>query len=101
MQDESFGPIVCVSRVSSDDAAIEMMNDSQYGLTAAVYGMDRIRAERILEKVQTGTAYFNCCDWVSPYLPWTGRQNSGIGGTCGESGIRAFVRPKAYHFRSV
>jgi acyl-CoA reductase-like NAD-dependent aldehyde dehydrogenase len=73
------------------------MNDTEYGLTAAVYTPDRARAERILRQVDAGTVYWNCCDRVSPRLPWTGRRHSGIGSTLGVPGIRAFVQPKAYH----
>ncbi|HEU4558885.1 MAG TPA: aldehyde dehydrogenase family protein, partial [Longimicrobium sp.] len=58
----------------------------------------RQRAERVLAKVDAGTVYWNCCDRVSPRLPWTGRRHSGIGSTLGTIGIRAFVQPKAWHF---
>src|SRR2546428_12417569 len=73
------------------------MNDTDYGLTAAVYTPDRARAERLLARVNTGTAYWNCCDRVSPRLPWTGRGASGLGVTLAREGIAAFVRPKAWH----
>jgi acyl-CoA reductase-like NAD-dependent aldehyde dehydrogenase len=75
------------------------MNDTDYGLTAGVYGSSRERAERILSAVNSGTVYWNCCDRVSPRLPWTGRRHSGIGSTLSTHGIRAFVQPKAWHLR--
>lgn len=97
MREETFGPVIGIMEVEDDDDAIRRMNDTEYGLTAAVYTPDRDRAGRILRRVNAGTAYWNCCDRVSPRLPWTGRGHSGIGSTLGEIGIRAFVQPKAYH----
>jgi acyl-CoA reductase-like NAD-dependent aldehyde dehydrogenase len=100
MRDESFGPIIGIQVVKSDEEALAAMNDTEYGLTAGVYGKSRERAEAILRGVQSGTAYFNCCDRVSPRLPWTGRRHSGIGSTLSTHGIRAFVQPKAWHWRA-
>jgi acyl-CoA reductase-like NAD-dependent aldehyde dehydrogenase len=99
MRDESFGPIIGIQRVTGDDEAVELMNDTDYGLTAGVYSRDEARARRILELVDAGSAYWNCCDRVSPRLPWSGRGHSGIGSTLSALGIRAFVRPKAWHLR--
>jgi acyl-CoA reductase-like NAD-dependent aldehyde dehydrogenase len=99
MKEESFGPIIGVQSVANDARAIAMMNDTDYGLTAGVYARDQGRAESILSEVDSGTAYWNCCDRVSPRLPWTGRKHSGIGSTLSTAGIRAFARPKAYHLR--
>jgi len=98
MREESFGPVIGIMQVADDDEAVRLMNDTEYGLTAAVYTPDRARAERILARVDAGTVYWNCCDRVSPRLPWTGRRHSGIGSTLGTIGIRAFVQPKAWHF---
>lgn len=100
MRDESFGPIIGIQEVRDDAEATALMNDTEYGLTAAVYTPDRARAETILGGVNAGTAYWNCCDRVSPRLPWTGRKHSGIGTTLSVAGIRAFVQPKAWHLRS-
>jgi len=101
MREETFGPLIGLARVGSDDEAVALMNDTAYGLTAAVYTADRGRAERLLGRVDTGTAYWNCCDRVSPRLPWTGRGTSGLGVTLSRDGIAAFVRPKAWHLRGV
>jgi acyl-CoA reductase-like NAD-dependent aldehyde dehydrogenase len=100
MRDESFGPLIGIQRVSDDEQAVGLMNDTAYGLTAGVYSSDRERARRILSRVNSGSVYWNCCDRVSPRLPWTGRGHSGIGSTLGRDGIRAFVQPKAWHLRS-
>jgi acyl-CoA reductase-like NAD-dependent aldehyde dehydrogenase len=100
MRDESFGPLIGIQRVADDEEAVGLMNDTPYGLTAGVYTPDRERARRILARIDSGSVYWNCCDRVSPRLPWTGRGHSGIGSTLGREGIRAFVQPKAWHLRS-
>jgi acyl-CoA reductase-like NAD-dependent aldehyde dehydrogenase len=99
MREESFGPIIGIQEVRDDSEATAMMNDTEYGLTAAVYSRDRARAERILAEVNAGSAYWNCCDRVSPRLPWSGRKNSGLGTTLSVAGIRSFVQPKAFHLK--
>jgi acyl-CoA reductase-like NAD-dependent aldehyde dehydrogenase len=100
MRDESFGPIIGIQVVGSDDEAVRAMNDTEYGLTAGVYTKDRARAEQLLARVNAGSVYWNCCDRVSPRLPWTGRRHSGIGSTLSTHGIRTFLQPKAWHLRS-
>jgi acyl-CoA reductase-like NAD-dependent aldehyde dehydrogenase len=99
MRDETFGPVIGIQKVESDAEAIALMNDTAYGLTAAVYTPDRQRAVEILRQVRSGTAYWNCCDRVSPYLPWTGRGQSGFGSTLSLDGIRSFVQPRSWHLR--
>jgi len=100
MRDESFGPVIGIMPVKSDAEAVKLMNDTEYGLTAGVYTADRKRAEKILEGVSSGSVYWNCCDRVSPRLPWSGVGNSGIGLTLSTYGIETFTRPKAWHLRS-
>jgi acyl-CoA reductase-like NAD-dependent aldehyde dehydrogenase len=100
MREESFGPIIGIQRVKDDEQAVAAMNDTEYGLTAGVYTKDRARAERILSRVDAGSAYWNCCDRVSPRLPWSGRRHSGLGLTLSRYGILAFTKPKAWHLRS-
>ncbi len=99
MTEESFGPIIGIQKVTDDEEAVALMQDTDYGLTAAVYADTQERAEQVLSKINTGTAYWNCCDRVSARLPWSGRKHSGIGTTLSYLGIRAFVKPKAYHLR--
>lgn len=100
MREESFGPIIGIMAAKDDDAAIRLMNDTSYGLTAGVYTEDRQRAERILGQLKAGSVYWNCCDRVSPRLPWSGVGDSGIGLTLSTYGIETFTRPKAWHLRS-
>jgi acyl-CoA reductase-like NAD-dependent aldehyde dehydrogenase len=99
MRDESFGPVIGIMAVKNDAEAVRLMNDTEYGLTAAVYTPDRKRAERILSEVNSGSVYWNCCDRVSPRLPWSGVGNSGVGLTLSTAGIETFTRPKAWHLR--
>ena len=99
MRDESFGPVIGIQKVKDDSEAVLMMNDSEYGLTAGVYTPDEKRARRILAKVRSGSVYWNCCDRVSPRLPWSGVGHSGIGLTLSTYGIQTFTRPKAWHLR--
>jgi acyl-CoA reductase-like NAD-dependent aldehyde dehydrogenase len=100
MRDESFGPIIGIQAVADDEAAVDLMNDTEYGLTAGVYTKDERRAKRILSQVNAGTVYWNCCDRVSPRLPWSGVKHSGIGLTLSTYGIQTFTRPKAWHLKA-
>jgi acyl-CoA reductase-like NAD-dependent aldehyde dehydrogenase len=99
MRDETFGPVIGIQKVSGDDEAVRLMNDTEYGLTAGVYTPDEARAKAILGQVRSGSAYWNCCDRVSPRLPWSGIGHSGVGLTLSTYGIQAFTRPKAWHLR--
>jgi acyl-CoA reductase-like NAD-dependent aldehyde dehydrogenase len=100
MREESFGPVIGLQAVADDEEAVARMRDTEYGLTAGIYTPDRERAEAILARMDTGSVYWNCCDRVSPRLPWSGRRHSGQGVTLGRPGIRAFTRPKAWHLRA-
>jgi acyl-CoA reductase-like NAD-dependent aldehyde dehydrogenase len=99
MKEESFGPIIGIMKVKDDEEAVRLMQDSEYGLTAAVYTTDKQRAEKILQQVNAGSGYWNCCDRVSAPLPWSGRKHSGFGVTLSHAGLQSFVRPKAWHLR--
>lgn len=99
MREESFGPIIGIMKVKGDDEASELMKDTEYGLTAAVYSSSQSRAENILRQINSGTGYWNCCDRVSAALPWSGRNHSGFGATLSHAGLRAFTKTKAYHMR--
>ena len=100
MRDETFGPVIGIQPVAGDDEAVDLMNDTRYGLTAGIYSADETRARNLLSRVRAGSVYWNCCDRVSPRLPWSGVGDSGIGLTLSREGIRTFTRPKAWHLRS-
>jgi acyl-CoA reductase-like NAD-dependent aldehyde dehydrogenase len=99
MREESFGPVIGLMSVRDDAEAVKLMNDTDYGLTAGIYTPERRRAERVLSQVRCGSAYWNCCDRVSPRLPWSGVGDSGVGLTLSTYGIETFTRPKAWHLR--
>ena len=99
MREESFGPLIGVQKVASDEEALSLMNDTRYGLTAGVYTRDETKARSLLAQVNAGSVYWNCCDRVSPRLPWSGVGDSGIGLTLSTAGIQTFTRTKAWHLR--
>ena len=99
MREESFGPLIGIQKVGGDDEAVRLMNDTRYGLTAGVYTPNEERARRLLSQLNAGSVYWNCCDRVSPRLPWSGYGDSGIGLTLSTYGIQAFTRPRAWHLR--
>ena len=99
MREESFGPLIGIQKVSGDEEAVTRMNDSRYGLTAGVFTPDEARAKQLLAQVNAGSVYWNCCDRVSPRLPWSGCGDSGLGLTLSTYGIQAYTRPRAWHLR--
>lgn len=100
MSEESFGPVIGLMKVASDEEAIRLMNDSQYGLTAAIWTMDEDAAIRIGDAIETGTWFMNRCDYLDPALAWTGVKDSGRGCTLSRLGFDAFTRPKSFHLRT-
>jgi len=96
---ESFGPIVPVMPVDSDDEALAKMNDSRLGLTASVWTRDRERAARFARDLEAGTVFMNRCDYLDPLLPWSGWKDSGRGASLSVLGFEALTRPKSVHFR--
>jgi acyl-CoA reductase-like NAD-dependent aldehyde dehydrogenase len=99
MTEETFGPVVGIMAVDSDDEAVSLMNDSAYGLTASVWTQDVDAAIAIGERVDTGTWYLNRCDYLDPALAWTGVKDSGRGVTLSTLGYHALTRPKSFHLR--
>jgi acyl-CoA reductase-like NAD-dependent aldehyde dehydrogenase len=100
MRDESFGPVIGIVKVKSDEEAIGLMNDSPYGLTAAIWTSDEEAAIRIGERVETGTWFMNRCDYLDPALAWTGVKDSGRGCTLSRVGYEQLTRPKSFHLRT-
>jgi acyl-CoA reductase-like NAD-dependent aldehyde dehydrogenase len=101
MTEETFGPIVGIMKVASDEEAIKLMNDSQYGLTAAIWTQDEAAAIKIGDRVETGTWFMNRCDYLDPELAWTGVKDSGRGCTLSRLGFDYLTRPKSFHLRTV
>ncbi|CAN7720303.1 aldehyde dehydrogenase family protein (plasmid) [Aminobacter sp. NyZ550] len=101
MRDESFGPVVGIMKVSGDEQALELMNDSEFGLTASLWTKDPERAARIGAEVETGTVFMNRADYLDPALCWTGVKSTGRGGSLSVIGFQNLTRPKSYHLKKV
>ena len=99
MQRESFGPILPIAPVDSDEEALARMNASSLGLTASVWTRDPERVERMARSLEYGTVFMNRCDHVDPSLPWSGWKESGRGASLSRLGFDQLTRPKALHFR--
>ncbi|MBV9260497.1 MAG: aldehyde dehydrogenase family protein [Pseudolabrys sp.] len=101
MTEESFGPVVGIMKVKSDEEAVALMNDSEFGLTAAIWTSDADAAIAIGDRIETGTVFMNRCDYLDPALSWTGVKNSGRGVTLSALGYEHLTQPKSFHLRVV
>jgi acyl-CoA reductase-like NAD-dependent aldehyde dehydrogenase len=99
MREETFGPAVGIMPVATDEEALQLMNDRDFGLTAAIFSADAARAEVLGDALEAGTVFLNRCDYLDPSLAWTGVKNSGRGCTLSRIGFEQLTRPKSYHFR--
>ncbi len=99
MRDESFGPVVGIMPVRDDAHAVELMNDSDFGLTASLWTRDTARAEAIADRIETGTVFMNRADYLDPGLCWTGCKSTGRGGGLSVIGYHNLTRPKSYHLK--
>ena len=99
MTEESFGPVIGIMKVSSDDEAVALMNDSKYGLTASIWTLDYDAALSIGDRVETGTFFVNRCDYLDPALAWTGVKDTGHGITLSTLGFGALTRAKSFHVK--
>ena len=100
MVEESFGPVIGIMKVDSDDEAVRLMNDSPYGLTASIWTADADVAIALGDRIETGTCYMNRCDYVDPALVWTGVKDTGRGVALSVLGFDSFVRPKSFHLKT-
>lgn len=101
MTEESFGPVVGIQKVGSDEEAIELMNDSEYGLTASIFTRNIEQGVALGQQVETGTFFINRCDYLDPELAWTGVKNSGHGCTLSVMGYESLTRPKSFHIKTL
>lgn len=99
MVDESFGPVVGIMKVKNDLEALQLMNDSPYGLTASIWTENEDEAVSLAENIETGTCFMNRCDYLDPYLAWVGVKDSGRGCTLSRVGYEHLTRPKSFHLR--
>ena len=100
MTEETFGPTVGIMRVTGDPHALELMNDSRYGLTASIWSADLDACRQLGRALDTGTVFANRCDYLDPELPWVGVKDSGRGCSLSTLGYMQLTRPKAFHIRS-
>ncbi|CAE6940466.1 Aldehyde dehydrogenase [Pseudomonas marincola] len=100
MSEESFGPVVGIQKVADDAEALRLMNDSEFGLTAAIFSQDEDAALALADQVEAGTVFLNRCDYLDPALAWTGVKNSGHGCTLSSVGFEHLTRPKSFHFKT-
>jgi len=100
MTEESFGPVVGIQAVASDEEALKLMNDSEFGLTASVWTNDQQAALELADELETGTCFMNRCDYLDPALAWVGIKNSGRGCTLSSMGYENLTRPKSFHLRT-
>ena len=99
MREETFGPVVGIMAVGSDDEAEKWMNHSIYGLTASLWTQEIAFAEAFGQRLQTGTVFMNRCDYLDPELAWVGVKRSGPGASLSRVGFEQLTRPKSFHFR--
>ena len=100
MVEESFGPVVGIQKVKDDEEALALMNDSEFGLTAAIFSRDVDAALALAERVEAGTVFLNRCDYLDPALAWTGVKHSGRGCSLSSIGYEHLTRPKSFHFKT-
>ncbi len=99
MTEETFGPCVGIMKVKDEEEAVKLMNDSPYGLTASIWTKDIEIAEKIGNKIETGTFYMNRCDYLDPALSWTGVKETGKGCSLSEVAYEKLTSPKSYHLK--
>lgn len=98
MRDETFGPIMPIVKVQSEEEAIRLANDSAYGLGASVWSRDLRHAKRVADRIEAGSVIFNdsIAQFGVPMLPFGGVKNSGFGRTHGREGLLQFTRPYSF-----
>lgn len=98
-QEETFGPVVALTKFTSDDQAVAKVNDSRYGLTASVYSRDLRRARAIASRLHAGTITINETLYTAgvPGTPWGGWKESGMGRTHHDEGVFDFVQLRHVH----
>ncbi|HET6965449.1 MAG TPA: aldehyde dehydrogenase family protein [Acidimicrobiales bacterium] len=99
-REEIFGPVVCVKRFGSDDEAVALANDSDYGLAGGVFSSSNTRAERIAHRMRTGTVWINNFHIFGDYAPFGGYKQSGVGREFGQSGLAEYTQVKRVHVNS-
>ncbi|CAN7588392.1 aldehyde dehydrogenase family protein [Pararhizobium sp. LjRoot235] len=92
--EEIFGPVVCVKPFKTEEEAIELANDTRFGLAAAVMSKDDVRAERVAAAFKAGIVWINCSQPTFTEAPWGGYKESGIGRELGRWGLENYLETK-------
>jgi len=92
--EEIFGPVVCIRPFDSEEQAIELANDSRFGLAAAVMSADQARCERVARAFRAGIVWINCSQPTFTQAPWGGYKQSGIGRELGRWGLDNYLETK-------
>ncbi|KAL3512950.1 hypothetical protein ACH5RR_025667 [Cinchona calisaya] len=93
-REEVFGPVLCVKTFATEEEAIELANDTHYGLGAAILSDDLERCERITKAFQCGIVWVNCSQPCFCQAPWGGKKRSGFGRELGERGLDNYLNVK-------
>ncbi|CAK7328993.1 unnamed protein product [Dovyalis caffra] len=93
-REEVFGPVLCVKTFSTEDEAIELANDTHYGLGAAVISNDVERCDRVTKAFRAGIVWVNCSQPCFCQAPWGGIKRSGFGRELGEWGLENYLSVK-------
>ncbi|KAH6603740.1 hypothetical protein Trco_007186 [Trichoderma cornu-damae] len=96
-REEIFGPVVVILRFNTEDEALELANNTIYGLGAAVFTTDLERAHRVAAEIESGMVWINSSQDCDPSVPFGGVKQSGIGRELGEAGLEAYSQVKAVH----
>lgn len=97
MKDEIFGPVVCISKFTDEEDAINKANNTDYGLGASVFTENLSRAHRVAEEIEAGTVWVNSSNDTDIRLPFGGFKQSGISTELGTDGLKAYTQVKAIH----
>lgn len=94
--EEIFGPVVAICRFSTEQEALELANDTTYGLGAAVFTTNLERAHRVAAEIEAGMVWLNSSQDCDPRVPFGGVKQSGIGRELGEARLEAYSQIKVH-----
>ena len=96
-REEVFGPFVVIASFKTEEEALDMANDTTYGLGSAVFTKDLTRAHRVAKRIEAGMVWINSSNDSDYRVPFGGVKQSGIGRELGEAGLAGYTQVKAVH----